>query len=190
MKMIDFPEMSFPIQGIDEVKIPRMVRIRQNYSRDRVEDLQGSLDEGLSENGRRALTRAAFCPAHVYVSTAARARETAGIVFPEAEQLLCHDLREMDFGAFEGRGWWEMEEDADYRAWVDGGCAGRCPGGEDRAEFTRRVCGCFEKILKAESGENGGEDNKIGRASCREGLSAAGILPLAETLRLRLVAGL
>lgn len=120
---------------------------------------QGSLDEGLSENGRRALTRAAFCPAHVYVSTAARARETAGIVFPEAEQLLCHDLREMDFGAFEGRGWWEMEEDADYRAWVDGGCAGRCPGGEDRAEFTRRVCGCFEKILKAESGENGGEDN-------------------------------
>ena len=97
---------------------------------------QGSLDEGLSENGRRALTRAAFCPAHVYVSTAARARETAGIVFPEAEQLLCHDLREMDFGALEGRGWWEMEE-----------------------EFTRRVCGCFEKILKAESGENGGEDN-------------------------------
>ena len=48
MKMIDFPEMSFPIQGIDEVKIPRMVRIRQNYSRDRVEDLQGSLDEGFS----------------------------------------------------------------------------------------------------------------------------------------------
>ena len=46
MKMIDFPEMSFPIQGIDEVKIPRMVRIRQNYSRNRVEDLQGSLDEG------------------------------------------------------------------------------------------------------------------------------------------------
>ena len=33
-----------------------------------------------------------------------------------------------------------MEHDAAYRAWVDGGCAGRCPGGEDRAEYTARVC--------------------------------------------------
>ena len=60
------------------------------------------------------------------------------------------DLREMDFGAFEGRGWWEMEQEPDYRNWVDGGCMGRCPGGEDRAEFSRRVCAAFEGILAEE----------------------------------------
>ena len=122
---------------------------------------QGHQDEGLSEKGRKALTKAAFCPAHVYVSPAARARETAGIVFPEAEQRVCCDLREMDFGVFEGRGWWEMEKDAAYRAWVDGGCTGRCPGGEDRAELTGRVCRCFEEILETESGEYDGENDIV-----------------------------
>ena len=43
-----------------------------------------------------------------------------------------------------------MEEDPAYRAWVDGGCRGRCPGGEDKAEFSERVNSCFERILEAE----------------------------------------
>ena len=90
---------------------------------------QGALDEGLSAQGRAALKRAAFTPSRVYVSPLLRARETAGLLFPASEQIVVPDLREMDFGVFEGRGWWEMEQDEDYCAWVDGGCTGRCPGG-------------------------------------------------------------
>ena len=101
---------------------------------------QGALDEGLSAQGRAALKRAAFTPSRVYVSPLLRARETAGLLFPASEQIVVPDLREMDFGVFEGRGWWEMEQDEDYCAWVDGGCTGRCPGGEDRASFSARVC--------------------------------------------------
>ena len=112
---------------------------------------QGRLDDGLSEAGRAELKRADFRPERVYVSPALRARQTAEILFPQAEQVLCPDLREMDFGSFEGRGWWEMEDDAAYREWVDGGCRGRCPGGEEKAELTERVCGCFERILKTET---------------------------------------
>ena len=112
---------------------------------------QGRLDDGLSEAGRAALLRADFCPKRVYVSPALRARETAKILFPEAEQVLCPELREMDFGSFEGRGWWEMEEDDAYRAWVDGGCVGRCPEGEEKAELTERVNSCFERILETEN---------------------------------------
>ena len=112
---------------------------------------QGRLDEGLSENGKASLCRARFSPGQVYVSPARRARETADILFPGTKQRIVEDLREMDFGAFEGRGWWEMEQDPDYRNWVDGGCMGRCPGGEDRAEFSRRVCAAFEGILTEES---------------------------------------
>lgn len=66
---------------------------------------QGKLDTGLSEEGQRALERADVSPSRVYVSPALRARQTAGILFPDADQVVAEDLREMDFGAFDGRGW-------------------------------------------------------------------------------------
>lgn len=113
---------------------------------------QGALDEGLSERGRAALRRADFDPPRVYVSPMLRARETATILFPDSEQIVVPDLREMDFGDFEGRAWWEMEHDPAYRAWVDGGCAGRCPNGDDRAGFSSRVCAAAEALLH--SGED------------------------------------
>lgn len=108
---------------------------------------QGKLDTGLSEEGQRALRRADVSPPQVYVSPALRARQTADILFPDADQVVAEGLREMDFGAFDGRGWWEMENDADYRSWVDGGCLGQCPGGEDRASCSARVCAAFARIL-------------------------------------------
>lgn len=113
---------------------------------------QGRLDAGLSEGGRARLRQAEQSPRQVYVSPALRARETAAILFPDALQLVVPDLREMDFGAFEGRSWREMEDDPAYRAWVDGNCEGRCPGGEDRAGFSARVCAALQAILDAESG--------------------------------------
>lgn len=39
MKRIDFPEISFPVQGLDEVRIPRMVRIREKYEDDFIADI-------------------------------------------------------------------------------------------------------------------------------------------------------
>ena len=111
---------------------------------------QGALDEPLSERGRAELRQADFAPARVYVSPMRRARETAAILFPIAEQVVVPDLREMDFGSFEGRGWWEMEQDTAYRAWVDGGCTGRCPNGEDRTVFSRRVIKAVEALLQME----------------------------------------
>jgi alpha-ribazole phosphatase len=111
---------------------------------------QGALDLGLSEKGRAELKAADFAPARVYVSPLRRARETAEILFPSAEFIAVSDLREMNFGVFEGRGWWEMESDPAYRAWVDGGCAGRCPGGEGRAEFSDRVCAAMRELLQRE----------------------------------------
>ena len=100
---------------------------------------QGFLDESLSEKGRNALVRAPFSPSHVYVSPAKRARETASILFPDAEQICIEGLWEMNFGVFEGRTWKEMENDRQYREWVDGMCLDPCPGGESRAEFVRQL---------------------------------------------------
>ena len=110
---------------------------------------QGSLDLPLSENGRKALQPAAFTPELLAVSPMIRARETAAILFPFAVRMeVIPDLREMDFGLFEGRGWWEMENNAAYRAWIDSGCLSPCPGGEDRSSFAERVCRAFPALCR------------------------------------------
>jgi len=110
---------------------------------------QGLTDIPLSRRGRGLLGRADFAPARVYVSPLRRASETASLLFPGAEQIVVPDLRELDFGVFEGRTADEMEKDAAYRNWVEGGCSDRCPGGEGWAEFSQRTCAAFEKLMEA-----------------------------------------
>ena len=122
---------------------------------------QGFLDESLSEKGKRQLTEAAQKPCHVYVSPAKRARETAAILFPGAEQICIPGLWEMNFGVFEGRTWKEMENDARYREWVDGMCLGTCPGGESRASFSERVCNAFLTILDMEKEQIKKDDRSV-----------------------------
>ena len=43
MKKIDFPEMDFFVQGIDEVTSPKMVRIREKYEDDKIDDVKAHL---------------------------------------------------------------------------------------------------------------------------------------------------
>jgi len=109
---------------------------------------QGQTDLPLSQRGRDLLGRADFAPERVYISPLRRTAETASILFPEAGQIVVPDLRELDFGIFEGRTAGEMECDAAYRDWVKGGCSGRCPGGEDWAEFSARTCAAFEGLME------------------------------------------
>ena len=100
----------------------------------------GRTDEPLSQAGAREARESGVredvgC---VYVSPLQRARQTAAICFPRARQVVVDGLREMDFGDFEGRTANEMADDPAYRAWVEGMCVGRCPGGESRDEFVAR----------------------------------------------------
>lgn len=108
---------------------------------------QGRTDLSLSSAGRASLRQADFSPRTVYGSPLVRAAETAAILFPGVEYISVPALVEMDFGVFEGRSFREMEGDAAYRAWVDGGCSGRCPGGESREEFSARVCEAFSGLV-------------------------------------------
>ena len=115
----------------------------------------GRTDLPLTPAGRAALGPAGFAPARVYVSPLRRTAETAEILFPGAEQEAVPDLREMDFGVFEGRSWRDMEDFAPYREWVDGGCRGPVPGGESMERFCQRTCAAFEALMDraAEAGE-------------------------------------
>lgn len=108
---------------------------------------QGRADVPLSESGRRALRPAARAVDTVYVTPLRRTAETAALLFPQAAQIAVDALREMDFGDFEGRNYREMAQDPAYRAWVEGGCLGRCPGGEGKADFCGRVCPAFAALV-------------------------------------------
>lgn len=102
-----------------------------------------------AELARTAARLAGAAPERVFTSGMRRTDETARILFPAARIVSVPDLREMDFGAFEARSAADMEDNAAYRAWVDGGCAGACPGGESCAQFVARTVRAFLKTVRA-----------------------------------------
>ncbi|WP_158095312.1 histidine phosphatase family protein [Collinsella sp. An2] len=106
-------------------------------------------DVALSEAGRAALSMLPVdeCVSTVYTSGMLRCAQTAQILFPHARQIAVPGLREMDFGSFEGKAFADLADDGAYRQWVEGGCWGVCPGGEDRSGFTRRCVGAFSDLV-------------------------------------------
>lgn len=111
----------------------------------------GSTDEALSPQGAAEAksVRYPFSPERIYVTPLRRSQETAALIFPGVEQQIVPDLREMDFGAFEGRSAEEMAQDAAYRQWVESQCQLPCPGGESMAGFVQRVCAAFSQLVEA-----------------------------------------
>ena len=100
---------------------------------------QGVSDVPLSPEGAAKLCPGKHSPTAVYVTGLRRTAQTAAILFPAARQISTLGLEEMNFGAFEGKNYRELNGREDYQAWVDSGCLAPCPGGEDKAGFCRRV---------------------------------------------------
>lgn len=110
----------------------------------------GRTDEPLCEQGVsqiRRLKTQGLSADRVFVSPALRARQTAGLLFPQIRPVVLADLRETDFGAFEGKNALELENDPDYRAWVEAGCQTPPPGGEDIGDFKARCCQTFCAVM-------------------------------------------
>ena len=116
----------------------------------------GRSDVPLSPAGERTLCPGSLAPQQVYVSPMRRAVRTAEILFPEARQIEVPDLREMDFGIFEGKNYEEMAALPAYREWVEGGCQGKIPEGESKEAFCRRTNDAF--CLLANRAAAAGED--------------------------------
>ena len=108
---------------------------------------QGQRDIPLSAEGRAQLRRADFSPSTVYITPLCRTRQTAEVLFPEANLIEVKDLQEMCFGSFEGRNFIEMEHDPDYLAWVEANCESPCPDGETKSIFSERVCRAFSALV-------------------------------------------
>lgn len=114
-------------------------------------------DESLSPVGREELekTRSLYRPPDfLYLSPMKRCIETALIIYPDAMHngayKIVDDLRECDFGRFEGRSCQDMENDPEYCRWVEDGGMSRFPGGESPDEFITRSCLAFRTFLEHE----------------------------------------
>lgn len=84
-----------------------------------------------------------FEPDHLFVSPMQRTRQTAEIIFPHMAQTAVEDMRETDFGIFEGKTADELKDDVDYVNWVKGMCLDPIPGGEAVEDFKNRCCEAF-----------------------------------------------
>ena len=113
----------------------------------------GQKDLPLSEEGKGQLFASKDRPERVYVSDLQRTRQTAEIIYPGAEYVAVPELKEMDFGAFEGRTWLEMKDEPEFQAWIASERFDTCPGGEGRREFSERVCSALSELVRKEARE-------------------------------------
>ncbi len=96
----------------------------------------------------------------VFVSPLTRAKESARIWFPHAEQIVVPGLSEMNFGIFEGKNYKELnlsQYAAEYQHWIDSYCTDPIPNGESQAGFIGRTVWAFEQVV----GENKKADRLI-----------------------------
>lgn len=81
----------------------------------------------------------------VFTSPSVRTRQTAAVARSLApfEAVVCNDLKELDFGEYEGRKLVEIhEENPKWNLWVDG-----CEGGESISTAMRRASSVLRKAF-------------------------------------------
>ena len=122
----------------------------------------GALDIGLSEQGRMQMTAVAEYLrtepiAAIYASPRLRALESARIIAtvnPNAIDIV-RDLREIDFGDFEGLTYEEIAARYPdlYRKWMETPTEVRFPNGETFADMRSRVLTAFGAIRLKQNGQ-------------------------------------
>ena len=83
----------------------------------------------------------------VYTSPLERAVQSAQILFPDRELTEVDDLREMDFGIFEGIPAEELLELDSYRTWLKGGLDNPPPNGESLRNMMVRCYTALNGII-------------------------------------------
>lgn len=84
----------------------------------------------------------------LWCSPLRRCLETAGLLFQGTQPMIHPDLRECDFGLWEGKNYGDLEKDPAYQAWIDSGGRLPFPGGESMEVFRQRCVDAFREILR------------------------------------------
>ncbi len=120
--------------------------------------VQGRKDALLSEEGRaqlHALRDTYDYPAveRVYASPAARARETAAILYPDMEPVAVEGFWEYSFGVWEGHPMTEIAQTPTYQKWLDQDMDCKFEGGESLLEASFRARAALTHVIQDAAGD-------------------------------------
>ena len=108
----------------------------------------GRTDEPLCEAGINGLKSIAYPDCGIVVtSPMKRCVQTATLIYPDRKIVTYDDLRECDFGDFEGKNHSELSSDEAYQKWLDNGGLGAFPNGENSENFRERSFSGFMKAV-------------------------------------------
>jgi alpha-ribazole phosphatase len=83
----------------------------------------------------------------VYTSPLKRCMDTANIIYPDLPYTIVTDMRECNFGEFDGRKLDDLMHDQNFIKWLNPTSKYTPSGGESSEEFSARVVGGLNEIL-------------------------------------------
>jgi probable phosphoglycerate mutase len=111
---------------------------------------------GEAQARRLAAALASYQIAAIYTSPLERAVATARAIAahqPAAAVSLCEDLSEMDFGAWTGKSFTDLDSDPAWRAFNSHRSTAPVPGGERAIDVQRRVVAALARLTSLHAGQ-------------------------------------
>lgn len=116
----------------------------------------GKTDESLCPEGKEELYQnlrigrypgRELVSGNIFASPMKRCMETANILYPDCNVESLPDLREMDFGAYEGKTYEQLKDLKEYRQWIESEGAICGQGMESKEAFQNRCKRAFCALL-------------------------------------------
>lgn len=82
----------------------------------------------------------------LYSSPMLRCKQTGAVLFPDTPIIEVENLKEYDFGDFEGKTAKELELHPQFADWTSGKIS-ETPNGEDNTDFIKRLCLALNQII-------------------------------------------
>ena len=113
----------------------------------------GQLDLPLSDDGRVELGRLQKAGGYpqierLYTSPSARCVQTGEVLYPGYEPHTVAGLMDANLGEFEGKSLEQLKNRPEFAAWLQNSQANPPPGGERVEDFTARVSGALDGIVR------------------------------------------
>ncbi|MDE6671266.1 MAG: histidine phosphatase family protein [Ruminococcus sp.] len=108
----------------------------------------GMTDEPLCPEGIAEIKKISYPACDTVISSPMkRCIQTAEIICPDRKIFVRDDLKECNFGDFEGKNYAELSGNPDYQMWIESNGTATFPNGENPADFRKRCCNAFLEIF-------------------------------------------
>lgn len=141
------------MSAANEIKI-RLMLIRHGITQGNIEKrYMGQTDMDLCKEGVRQIQEKVDSGYYketelLFISPLKRCRQTADIIFPGMDKIVIEELKEMDFGDFEGKNYHDLSHNPVYEAYISSGGELSFPNGENKQQFSKRVMEGLGKALR------------------------------------------